>query len=84
VSPFWRVAPFIDHPGNFGLSRYEFEWEREWRVPGGLTFAEHEVAFLFLPEEWHAAVRTPFVCIDPRWSAERLQAGFNQIQPLGR
>lgn len=26
---------------------YEFEWEREWRVPGGLRFSYEDVAFVW-------------------------------------
>lgn len=30
-SPIWRVAPFVDFPGDYGDRSYRFEWEREWR-----------------------------------------------------
>lgn len=44
----WKLTPFIDRiiPG-----RYEFEWEREWRVPGGLHFQLSDVAFAIVPGE---------------------------------
>lgn len=43
----WKLTPFIDHvmPG-----RYAFEWEREWRVPGGLPFTLSDVAFVITPD----------------------------------
>jgi hypothetical protein len=43
----WKVTPFVDRvmPG-----RYEFEWEREWRVVGGLRFGLSDLAFVLLPE----------------------------------
>lgn len=49
--PIWRLTPLVD----FAADNYHFEWEREWRIPGGLAFIPTEVAFLFLPEEQHAA-----------------------------
>jgi hypothetical protein len=43
----WKLSPFIDclMPG-----RYEFDWEREWRVPGGVEFTFADVAFVITPE----------------------------------
>src|SRR6185312_14798644 len=34
TSPLWKLLPFFDSvtPGH------DFTWEREWRVPGGVTF----------------------------------------------
>ena len=44
-NPLWRLSPYIDRvmPG------YDFDWEREWRVVGGLTFDLSDVEFLILP-----------------------------------
>lgn len=41
----WKLTPFIDDvtPG------YDFTWEREWRVPGGVRFDLSHVQFLILP-----------------------------------
>lgn len=41
----WKLTPFIDdvRPG------YDFTWEREWRVPGGVRFDLADVQFLMLP-----------------------------------
>ncbi|MEV8174960.1 hypothetical protein [Microbacterium sp. NPDC079176] len=41
----WKLTPFIDDvtPG------YDFTWEREWRVPGGVRFDLSDVQFLVLP-----------------------------------
>jgi hypothetical protein len=41
---FWKLTPFVDYPSN--AYDYRFEWEREWRVPGGLSFDPDDVAFL--------------------------------------
>lgn len=37
ASPWWRATPFIDMVSP--RRSYEFEWEREWRVPGRLRFS---------------------------------------------
>jgi hypothetical protein len=49
--PFWKLTPFIDHPGTYGGRTYRFEWEREWRVAGSVRFNPDEVAFLFLSQK---------------------------------
>lgn len=91
----WRITPFIDNPGDYGGTQYRFEWEREWRVPGGLAFGPHDAAFLFLPEEWHGTARSFFeghlaentgpayLCpyVDPRWDMERIQTAFSAVVP---
>lgn len=43
----WGLTPFIDlvMPG-----RYEWDWEREWRVRGDLHFRHSDVAFVVTPE----------------------------------
>jgi hypothetical protein len=85
--PLWKLTPFVDFPGTYGTSRYEFEWEREWRVPGGLQFAPDDVAFLFIPEQYHDAARgffeeheydhtgPAYLCpyVDPTWGMNRIQ-----------
>jgi hypothetical protein len=42
----WKLTPFID---NVMPGRYAFEWEREWRVPGGLIFTLADIAFVITP-----------------------------------
>ena len=87
TDPLWRLTPFVDFPGEYGPTAYRFEWEREWRVPGELTFGPDDVAFLFIPESFHAAARTFFeghladhsgpayMCpyVDPTWDMTRVQ-----------
>lgn len=84
----WRVAPFVDQPGQYGSSSYFFEWEREWRHPGNLQFDEADPAFLIIPEDLHEAARhffdnaerehlgpnykCPF--IDPYWGLEKIKS----------
>jgi hypothetical protein len=93
ADPVWRITPLIDYPGDYGGTQYRFEWEREWRVPGGLAFGPDDVAFLFIPEEWHGAARSFFeghlaentgpahLCpyVDPRWDTARIQAAFAAV-----
>lgn len=43
----WRLTPFID---NVIPGQYAFEWEREWRVPGGLRFNLSDIAFVITPD----------------------------------
>lgn len=45
--PMWTVTPFIDlvMPG-----RYEWDWEREWRVRDGVRFDLADVAFVVTPD----------------------------------
>jgi hypothetical protein len=75
-SPLWDLTPFIDFPGSYGPFEYRFEWEREWRVPGGLTFSPDQVAFLFMPSELHAQARRFFD------EAEELNSGPNYSCPF--
>lgn len=86
--PIWRIAPFVDQPGQYGSSSYFFEWEREWRHPGNLQFNEDDPAFLIIPEDLHEAARDffdnaereqlgpnykcPF--IDPYWNLEKIKS----------
>lgn len=93
--PIWKITPFVDYPGEYGGTQYRFEWEREWRVPGGLEFTPDDVAFLFIPEDLHAAAWAFFeeaqrdnsgpayFCpyVDPRWELPQIQAAFASVPP---
>ena len=72
---FFNLAPFIDIPGEYGSSRYRFEWEREWRVIGDLSFTPDDVAFLILPYDLHEPARSFFA------DAEVEQVGPNYDCP---
>jgi len=52
TNPLWQLVPFFDSvtPGH------DFSWEREWRVPGGLTFSLSDVQFLIVPRGADVAV----------------------------
>jgi len=59
--PVWSLTPHIDFTGEFeGGRTYRFEWEREWRLAGNLTFGENDPAFLVIPEENHERAATFF------------------------
>jgi hypothetical protein len=87
----WELTTFIDFPGDYPTGTYRFEWEREWRVRGSLSFTESDVAFLVIPEELHQAARGFFqdaiaenigpgyLCpyIDPCWDWETVTSAFN-------
>lgn len=88
--PLWRLTPFIDNPGEYPAGAYRFEWEREWRIPGGVRFTPADVAFLFIPEDLHDAARSFFEghlrdhsgpsylspYVDPRWEMTHIQTAF--------
>jgi hypothetical protein len=75
----WKITRFIDRvtPDGDGRPRYEFDWEREWRVPGEIGLPV--VPFLFIPESWQARARgelAPFRLIDPHWDESRIEAAL--------
>lgn len=96
ADPFWKLTPFIDHPGIYNGRPYRFEWEREWRVAGSVKFTPDEVAFLFIPEERHDDARRFFAdvkiehsgpvyeCayIDPAWPIEQIEEALESVPPL--
>lgn len=83
----WKIAPFIENPGSGDWGRYEFDWEREWRVVGKLTFGNAHIAFLTAPESAHTTLRADWLrrvttsrqpppLIDLGWDLGRLQSAF--------
>lgn len=50
ASPLLQLTPFIDGMADGEPYTYRFDWEREWRVPGGLDFVLTDVAFVLTPE----------------------------------
>ncbi|MGH3005640.1 MAG: hypothetical protein ACRDOS_07035 [Gaiellaceae bacterium] len=81
----WQETPFIDELDPDPAK--DTSWEREWRVPGGLSFQPHDVAFVFLPEDLQENARRFFaehrdsntgpayLCryLDPRWRRGRIE-----------
>lgn len=91
-NPLWKLTPFVDYPSDDPVN-YRFEWEREWRVPGGLRFLPGDVAFLLMPEELHGAARAFFAqaqaeylgpayfCpyLDPSWDDAHIQPAVANV-----
>ncbi len=87
----WQITPMIDAPGTYRGRDYEFEWEREWRHVGPLSFKPDDVAFLLIPEELHSAARgffenayhenlgPAYFCpyVDPLWNREQIIERLN-------
>lgn len=59
-APLRKIFPFIDVVGCHGTKRYEFSWEREWRILGDLVFEPEDVAFLIIPNSYHEAAKAFF------------------------
>jgi len=59
-APIWGVTAMIDAPGQYGGRKYFFDWEREWRYIGAMSFTPADVAFLLIPEELHSAAKSFF------------------------
>lgn len=94
-APVWKMTPMIDVPGQYGLTRYEFIWEREWRHVGTFSFKPDDVAFLLIPEELHGnAIKffktayqdhlgPAYFCpiVGPLWSRAKILAALQNHQP---
>lgn len=93
--PVWSLTPFVDFPsGPSSPYKYDFRWEREWRVAADVGFEVDDVAFLLIPEENHEPAASFFAehhsegtgpgyfCpyIDPTWSVERVQQALEDQQ----
>jgi hypothetical protein len=86
----WHLTPLADYTA----ANYHFEWEREWRVPGGLRFTPDDVAFLFVPAHQHAEATAfladggggagpAYLCpiLDPLWNDDQIQATLKHLPP---
>lgn len=93
ADPLWQLTPLVDYPsGPASPYRYDFRWEREWRLASDLHFEPEEVAFLLIEEGLHDAARSFFAeaaaenlgpayfCpyIDPRWSLEQVRRALGE------
>jgi hypothetical protein len=83
--PIWTLTPFIDVPGDYPDGAYRFEWEREWRFVGDLSFSENDPAFLFIPEELHLRARAffenaQFEHIGPAYLCPYIDIGWTEEQ----
>ena len=82
----WRILPFL----NAMHERYDFTWEREWRICGDLAFAPEDIVCVTLPEDGEEELRRKFLgrgvpVISPGWSTERIVSEFsNQARQAKR
>jgi len=90
--PIWKITPFIDAPGVYPTGKYNFEWEREWRIAGNCGFEPEDVAFLLMPEDLHDAdwgffhdafhgnTGPAYSCpyIDPEWDNQKITDTLKQ------
>jgi len=69
--PEWRILPFL----NAMHEKYDFSWEREWRVRGGLKFKISDLVCVILPSEGEEDLKSAFAeagiaAISPGWRYE--------------
>jgi len=78
-NPLWRLVPFFDSvtPGH------DFTWEREWRVPGGVSFELNDIQFLIVPRGTDVTVfQNPAQGV-PLLSAESMEFWTEAFSALG-
>lgn len=69
----WRLLPYL----NAMHERYDFTWEREWRMRGDLEFTPGDIVCVILPEKHEDEWKRKFLqrgvpVISPGWSTERI------------
>lgn len=72
-SAIWRILPFI----NVMYEKYDFAWEREWRVRKGLRFKLTDLVCVILPADGDDDLKDRFLkaglsYISPGWTYERI------------
>jgi hypothetical protein len=76
----WRLLPFL----NAMHERYDFTWEREWRVRGDLAFRPKDVVCVILPSD-EEELREKFAsygvpAIAPGWPYEEIVGELSKQQ----
>ena len=71
--PLWRILPFI----NAMHERYDFTWEREWRVRGSLNFKLSDLVCVILPSDGaedlkDACMKSGIAAVSPGWTYEQI------------
>lgn len=79
IHALWKLTPFIDDV----TAAYDFTWEREWRLPGGLQFERSDVAFLIVPGAGGSAVSENPAPGVPLLSAESAEYWSDAFRMLG-
>ena len=74
----WRILPFL----NAMHEKYDFTWEREWRICGDLAFTPEDIVCVILPEHGEEDLRREFLTggvpvISPGWTSERIVSEFS-------
>lgn len=69
----WRILPFL----NAMHERYDFSWEREWRVLNKLEFKHDDLVCVILPDEGEDEIKETLAnagvaVISPGWSYEHI------------
>jgi hypothetical protein len=77
----WRLMPFI----NAMHERYDFSWEREWRVLGPLQFDWSDLVCVILPEDQEDIWKDRFAgvgmaVISPGWRYEQIVGQLSRQQ----
>ncbi|WPD23024.1 MAG: abortive infection system antitoxin AbiGi family protein [Candidatus Electrothrix scaldis] len=80
-----RILPYL----NAMHERYDFTWEREWRIKGDLVFTPKDIVCVILPEQenkWRKKFTLRGIpIISPGWSYEKIIAEFsNQARSARR
>lgn len=73
VGKMWRLLPFL----NAMHERYDFSWEREWRVVQDLKFKLSDLVCVILPHEGEENLKEKFArsgiaVISPGWTYEQI------------
>jgi hypothetical protein len=81
----WRILPFL----NAMNEKYDFTWEREWRVRGDVTFTPKDVICVILPEDGEKSLKENFAengipVISPNLSFEEIIGELSVQQRLTR
>jgi hypothetical protein len=77
----WRILPFV----NAMHEKYDFTWEREWRVVGSVRFTLSDLVCVILPtsgniELREALAKAGVAAISPGWTFERIVAELARQQ----
>ena len=77
----WRILPFV----NAMHEKYDFSWEREWRVRRRLKFKLRDLVCLILPNDSEESLRercakAGVAVISPGWTYEQIVAGLANQQ----
>lgn len=83
--PHWRILPFI----NAMHERYDFTWEREWRVRGDLNFRSRDIVAVILPQDRESPLKkrlakAGIAVISPSWTYEQIVAELARQQRTTR